>query len=503
MFAGASKKRQRVGSSDRLSSFPDTCENLSDVTVSISAAISVSRPAGTVIGGFNDHTTADVLLHLQLDGSPDLSAPDNVGIPDPVLSPSLDLHLHSSSLRRSRYFAARLSDRWLRPDPSSLVAGSSYGISRLTLKVQTAGNCRRPFDAYVTVLQLLYSLDFSATILSVSDALEMLPIALELLFDDCIRACVRFLEAVPWTDEEEEGVLGLVPFLKEEESRDLLARIFPLVPAGDGNSISEEMLFGLILKAIHSHPRVATVKAFVANLLRDYSSLDSVRRVLDRAFLVSLGTMKELLGEYASPDFRVAGDNDETEAFQRLKLHAAVVNARSLFWILERMIELRVADSAAKEWCNQASLASDLQKTFREDAWRNIAPGLPSLVLRCTSRLANEMAAGSILAPRQVRLELVKHWLPVLNVCRETVSPMPSNGHKMLYQDLEESFLQIISTLPICDARDLLQQCLCFSTRNVDDCPHLVLAFNTWFRRANRSQLDDSTASTKRSYEIL
>lgn len=112
--------------------------------------------------------------------------------------------------------------------------------------------------------------------------------------------------------------------------------------------------------------------------------------------------MKDLLGEYANPDFRVSGDNDETEAIQRLNLHGAVVNARHLLWLVERMIELRVGDTAVKEWSEQASLASDLQRTFRDDAWQNIAPGLSSLMMRCTCRLANAVAAGSILASRQV-----------------------------------------------------------------------------------------------------
>jgi hypothetical protein len=83
----------------------------------------------------------------------------------------------------------------------------------------------------------------------------------------------------------------------------------------------------------------------------------------------------------------------------------------------------------------------------------------------------------------QVRMKLVKSWLPVLNVCRDIVQPM--HFHKSSNcKELEEAFLQIISTLPVTEAQELLQQCLGFSTRNVDDCPHLVAAFRTWFRRA-------------------
>jgi hypothetical protein len=53
-----------------------------------------------------------------------------------------------------------------------------------------------------------------------------------------------------------------------------------------------------------------------------------------------------------------------------------------------------------------------------------------------------------------------------------------------LLQDLEDVFLRIISTLPLKDAQGLLTKCLGFATRSVLTCPHLVAAFDMWFRRA-------------------
>lgn len=93
----------------------------------------------------------------------------------------------------------------------------------------------------------------------------------------------------------------------------------------------------------------------------------------------------------------------------------------------------------------------------------------------------------------QVRMKLVKNWLPVLIVCKDVLSQPTAPNHKTVYMELEETLLRIISTLPMSDAQDLLKQCLSFSTRNVDDCPHLVTAFNTWFRRANRPPKPDNT----------
>eukprot|EP00268_Persea_americana_P017632 TRINITY_DN1851_c0_g1_i1.p1 TRINITY_DN1851_c0_g1~~TRINITY_DN1851_c0_g1_i1.p1 ORF type:complete len:474 (-),score=64.95 TRINITY_DN1851_c0_g1_i1:588-2009(-) len=473
MISGAQKKRQRVGSSTRLSSFPDHDGAKPDGTLTESSKmLGLLRPSAA---GFNDPHSADVLLRLYFDPSPFDHPHDS-----PSDKPALDLYLHSSVLRRSKYFSALLSDRWTKkPDGN--------GLLHLSLPVPPSS--APSMDPHLTVLRLLYSGDFSGTIVSAAAAIDALPVALELLFDECIRACVQFLEAVPWSEEEERAVLGLIPLLGREEAQELLARVLP-----PRSNSSEEMLNRLVMASIGNYPSISSgrVKAFVAKMLRDFPSRDSVRRVFDRAFELSLKTVKESLEKYSSPDFR--GDHDETEAIQRLNLHTAVYHGKDLLWLVERMIELRIADTAVREWSEQTAFVADLQRAFQDDTWRNIAPGLPSLVLRCTGRLADAVAAGSILAGRQVRLKLVSVWLPVLIVCREkNVSPIPS-GQKQLYQELEETFLRIISTLPMSDAESLLHHCLSFATRNVEDCPHLVSAFNTWFRRATCPPLDKNAS---------
>ncbi|KAG2703442.1 hypothetical protein I3843_06G129000 [Carya illinoinensis] len=430
-----------------------------------------SSTAGVV---FNDRSTADVILRLFIE-------PSSFDSPTTITAASdsdVQIYLHSHVLQRSKYFSALLSDRW--QPPPGLKTGKNPNPKPLKLNLgvpPTPGS----LQSHLSVLQLLYCSDISNSIDSASNALDLLPVALELLFEDCVKSCVQFLEAVPWTEDEEKRVLGLIPSLKEEESKELLDRVSP-----GQTDLCEEMLHGLVLSAIHNYPNMAIVKAFVAKLLRDLSSRDAAKRVLESAFETSLKVVKESLEEYSSPDFR--GDHNETEAIQRLNLHKAMTNGRHLLWLVERMIELRVADSAVKEWSDQAAFTADFQRAFRDDAWRNIVPGLPVVVLRCTTKLANAVAAGNILATRQVRKKLVKNWLPVLIVCKENVSP----SNRSPYLELEETFLRIISTLPMSDAQELLQQCLSFSTRNVEDCPHLFTAFNTWFRRAARPPRTDN-----------
>ncbi|KAG4973822.1 hypothetical protein AAZX31_11G116100 [Glycine max] len=485
--AGVPKKRQRTTAANRSSSTVGTISSLSDVTLieisqnpRPSSPMTDDRPSPAAEDAlhYNDASTADVVLRLFIDAPSPL---------DSVSNSDHHVYLHSDVLRRSKYFSALLSDRWIGHVAPELSSSSSCNrdrdldLFRLNLGVAPTGGS---IQSHLTVLELLYTNDFAAAVDCASTALDLLPVALELLFEDCVRWCVDFLEAVPWTEEEEKRVVRLIPFLREEESKELVARVWP-----SGEDSCEAMLQGLISSAMNSYGNTAFVKAFVGKILRDLSSRETAKRVLEKAFAMSLKTVKESLEDYSSPVFR--GDHNETEAIQRLNLHKASTNGKHLLWLVERMIELRVADVAVREWSEQAGFTADLQRAFRDDAWRNIVPGLPAVILRCTCRLANAVSAGTILASRQVRRKLVEDWLPVLVVCKDNVSPIsPSN--KSLYLELEETFLRIISTLPMSDAQELLQQCLSFSTRNVEDCPHLVTAFNTWFRRAARPLKPDS-----------
>lgn len=382
--------------------------------------------------------------------------------------------MNDAILRRAKYFSALLSDRWINNvhPQSSPEQITDHELFRLNLGVPPSPGS---IQNHLTVLELLYTNDFTNAVENASTALDLLPVALELLFEDCVRWCVRYLEAVPWTEEEENRVVNLIPFLSEEESKELLARVSPV-----GENACEEMLEGLISSAMNNYGNTAFVKAFVGKILRDVSSRETVKRVLEKAFRGSLKTVKQSLEDYSSPVVRGDHNENETEAMQRVNLHKASTVGKHLLWLVERMIELRVADAAVREWSEQEAFTGDLKKAFRDDAWRNIVPGLPAVILRCTSKLAHAVCAGTIVASTQVRRKLVEDWLPVLVVCKD-FSPA---SNKSLYLELEETFLRIISTLPMSDAQALLQKCLSFSTRNVEDCPHLVTAFNTWFRRA-------------------
>lgn len=487
----SAKKKQRVGSSNRLSSLaerpppppPPASEQKPGSSrvefVELESDGKSKRPSKSPIV-FNDPTTADVVLFLH---PQQVASADASDLEAESTLTSTEVFLHAFVLEQCRYFATVLSERW--QEAREFSEGPNHE-KRMHINITIPAS--RGVEPYLLVMQLLYSKDFQGFITDVPTALSCLPVAAEWLYDECITACVQYLEAVPWTEDEEKRVLDVVTSLQLRESAQLLARVVPV-----NTTAVQDMLSGLVYAATHSHLNGATVKAFVARLLNDHASRSTVKLVLDSAFASSLKTVKDSVEEYASPNLR--GRHDEIEALQRMNLHTASVNGKHLLWLVERMIELRVADNAVTEWSEQSVFTANLQRAFNDDAWRSIAPSLPALVLRCTCRLANAVAAGTIIASCQVRKRLVKYWLPVLLVSRDNPLPAASTP-KLLHQELEDVFLRIISTLPLGDAQTLLPLCLSFATRSVDDCPHLMAAFNMWFRRAGTGEGTGNRAGT-------
>ncbi|KAH7416486.1 hypothetical protein KP509_14G093700 [Ceratopteris richardii] len=412
---------------------------------------------------FNDPAFADVVLSFHSSGSSDTN-----------IYAITRVFLHSHILEQCKYFAAVLSERWR--DSRQFSEGPNHQ-KRIHIDMNVPAS--RTIDAYLLVLQLLYAKDNKLLLKDVSRALSALPAAAEWLYDDCITACVRYLGAVPWTEEEETKVMDIVPPLQLQGPEELFSRSKP-----KSVTAAKDMLSELVQAAIHFHPNGANVKTFVANLLKNHASRSVVKLVLDDAFTKSLSTVKDSAEAYVRAN--INGQQFQIEDLQKATLHTTLVTSKRLLWLLETMIDLGVADDAVTEWSEQADLSANLLRIFNDDVWLTCVPSLQVLLLGCTFNLASEVAAGFITASYQVRKRLVECWLPVLDGFREPPSQtVPTAKLHPLRQRPEKVFLRIISTLPHEDAQILLPQCLAFASQTVEECGHLTDAFNLWFRRAS------------------
>lgn len=196
---------------------------------------------------YGEEDTADVIVILR-----------------PVEGPTLPpLLLHSRALRRSEFFDTRLSERWANGDNCNNV--------KQPLEI-TLDKCTNP-STYVRCIQLLYVPDRvkHTAFNDVQDALGILEVAAELLFHDCVDACMRYLEAIPWTPENEVAIRGCVANLHLQVSPDLATRLCVLdaSPSCKPVDIMKDVLGELLSLVTNGAPpkaRDITERVLLANV---------------------------------------------------------------------------------------------------------------------------------------------------------------------------------------------------------------------------------------------
>lgn len=232
---------------------------------------------------YGEEATADVVVILR-----------------PVEGPSLPpLLLHSRALRQSEFFDTRLSERWANGDNCNNV--------NQPLEI-TLDKCTNP-NTYVRCIQLLYVPHRvkHTTFNDVQDALGILEVAAELLFQDCVDACMRYLEAVPWTLENEAAIRGCMANLHLQPSPDLAARL--CVPDESPSSKPVEImkdvlgeLLSLVTNGAPSKARDITERVLLANVHPSTSpTFASVNEVaLFREFQGNLEQLKVQLRKFSN-----------------------------------------------------------------------------------------------------------------------------------------------------------------------------------------------------------
>ncbi|GLJ50313.1 hypothetical protein SUGI_1071950 [Cryptomeria japonica] len=110
------------------------------------------------------------------------------------------IYLHSQVLKKSSYLEAKLSET---------------GIIKLCIPRDGSA----PAENYIDCIRLMYSSYYQThfSFSTLDKALLILPVASELLFEEGIRACMEYLEAVCWTPEQKLRIQALLSSLQGVE----------------------------------------------------------------------------------------------------------------------------------------------------------------------------------------------------------------------------------------------------------------------------------------------
>ncbi|KAK4779486.1 hypothetical protein SAY87_015592 [Trapa incisa] len=369
---------------------------------------------------------------------------------------SMDVHRQVLS-EKSRYFSERLK--------------LEKGSHSVEVEISECDDV----EVYLETVVLMYSDDLKRKLTgqNVSKVLGLLKVSSAVMFDEGISACLEYLEAVPWSNEEEEKVISLLHQLHLLDSATELLQRVSARPSTSAkpDDILMRLLSG-ILQAKDEKAR-REMKALVSRLLKEDSSsqrrgsscIDVSRDTLYHICHRCLSSLILCLSE--------ATGMDDSSGRDRGSLMGEIAReADNLNWIVGILINWKMGDEFVKLWGDQKELAilhSKIPTMYRHE------------VSQITAQLCVAIGRGNLLIPWEIRLSLLLTWLEGLY---EDFGWMKRASRSMDRKLVEEGLGQTILTLPMSHQQAIMLDWIDRYLNKGDDCPNIQRAFEIWWKRA-------------------
>ncbi|KGN50074.1 BTB/POZ domain-containing protein At1g63850 [Cucumis sativus] len=386
---------------------------------------------------FNDASSSDIKLTL--------SSRDGISV-------SMSVH-RQILVAHSRFFALKLSERWAKQQRSP----SPYIVE--------IADCD-DVEVYIETLKLMYCRDLRKRLMKedVPRVLGILKVSAAIGFDAGVLSCLEYLEAAPWAEDEEEKVASLLSELHLEgvAAGEVLKRVSVEVTNGpeDGND-NEEVLLKLLHVVLEGKDEKARreMKGLVSKMLRESSSQSDLRK--ESLYSACDGCLQLLRNQFmraVGSDFHGVGE--------------IAKQADNLHWILDILIDRQIAEDFLKTWASQSELSATHSKVPAVHRFE---------ISRVTARLFVGIGKGQLLAPKDVRYQLLQTWLVPFY---DDFGWMRRASRGLDRHLIEDGLSNTILTLPLAWQQDILLAWFNRFMNSGEDCPNIQRGFEVWWRRA-------------------
>ncbi|KAK3012629.1 hypothetical protein RJ639_008585 [Escallonia herrerae] len=367
---------------------------------------------------------------------------------------SMDVH-RGVLVGRSRFFADKLS--------------RSGGGEAVSVEICDCDDV----EVYVEAVVMMYCEDLKSRLMGVdvSKVLGLLKVSAAIMFDAGIMSCLEYLEAVPWSAEEEGKVVSHLSQLELDDSvTDVLKRVSA---EPSTSSRADDIFSGLLTGVLQAKDDKARreMKTLISRLLREDSSdyinygnrLDISKDALYNLCHRCLSSLVLCLSE--------ATCMDESRQDRRVLMGEIAREADNMQWIVDILIAKKCGDEFVNLWGDQKELAllhSKVPVMYRHE------------ISRITAQLCIAIGRGHILVHKDARYSLLSTWLEALY---EDFGWMKRAGRSLDKKLVEDGLSHTILTLPLPQQQAILLNWFHRFLNKGDDCPNIQKAFEVWWRR--------------------
>ncbi|KAL0917750.1 hypothetical protein M5K25_012836 [Dendrobium thyrsiflorum] len=330
-------------------------------------------------------------------------------------------------------------------------------------------------DVFRDTIEMMYDRDEMKWLMKagVSRAIDVLEVSASVMFDRGTRSCLKYLEAVPWSEHEEEKLKSLFSRCTFDASvtEEVLARLHSV-----GSSGSEELAVQLIrsvTNGINVNAR-KELQALVNGLLSKSSVYSKELAGLNKDSLYGIcGTCLNSLVEL----FKEASSSLRAEPVlltkeQRPLVERVSKQVENLNWLLDILIDKQMAVDFVYLWAAQDELARLHERTSSMIRYE---------LSRISASVFMAMGRGNVQCRADVRHSVLRKWFRPLLLDFGWIQRCPKGLDMRI---LEEGLGQVILTLPLKQQHTLFVEWFQFFGTQGSECPNLSKAFQVWWRRS-------------------
>lgn len=305
-------------------------------------------------------------------------------------------------------------------------------------------------------------------------SIDILEVSASIMFNRCVLSCLKYLEAVSWSEEEEEKLRSLFTRFKFDDSttKDILARLFSVDVVDSQSNLARQLVWS-ITNCSDANAR-NELKSLVKGLLCKSSIYEKEQPDLNKedlyavcqSCLQSLASLFEEASDTGPRERPTKKDTGKT-LIERISRQVDNIN-----WLLEIMFERQMAEEFVDMWANQDAL-------LRMHA--SASPMLRYELSRVSAVLFIALGTSKLHCRYEARLGILQAWFgPMLldfgwlQRCKKGLD----------MKALEEAMGQALLTLPLKQQYKLFMEWFRYFSKHGTDCPNLSKAFQIWWRRS-------------------
>lgn len=313
--------------------------------------------------------------------------------------------------------------------------------------------------------------------MGVSRAIDVLEVAAGIMFTKGVLSCLKYIEAVPWSESEEDKLRSLFTRFTFDDAttRDVLARLSLSEQVNSQQHLALQLVRS-VTTGIDNSSR-SELKTLVKDLFAKSSVYEKDLSGLDKEalYVICQSCLDSLVALFEEASDSAPEEKSKTTVTTKPLIERISREADSINWLLGILLDQQMAEEFVDIWADQEDLLRMHEKVSQMVRYE---------LSRISAWVFIALGKGKLHCRSETRCRIFQSWFtPMLadfgwlQRCKKGLD----------IKVLEEAMGQALLTLPMKNQHLLFMEWFrCFS-RQGTECPNLGKAFQIWWRRSSKS----------------